>query len=454
MPIPCSNGSPATSCRRSSCGGSIVSSSASGRTSFYAEGWTAAGLAPGTLAGSLDDLRRFPVITKEDVLSDQEAHPPYGRRLAVDPRHVFEITLSSGTSGRTQEIHAHTTRDAHMRAMHGIAFRWAGMGRDDVLVFHVGISNSASHGPFHRGIRALGRLPYLIGHLGFEKRLELMQRLGMDHMYVMPSALNGLTQLIHEQGTTPRELFPTLRSIMMSGEGWPVDFVERMAEAWGAPIFEGYGASQTYSGFIMSNCEHGAVSDGRRNGMHVYEWAAIIEVVDPDTLEPVGPGEVGEIVVTHLEKEASPLIRFRTRDRAVYLPWQQCSCGRQLDMIESGTIGRWDDMVKIKGENVFPPEVDEIVFARPEIGEYQGRVFIGDLGRDVAEIRVALVGDAPPAESLLDGLRSELKLRTNVNFELRVVPTADLPQWTTPDVKPRRWSDERQANLSSGEQAT
>ena len=163
---------------------------------------------------------------------------------------------------------------------------------------------------------------------------------------------------------------------------------------------------------------------------------------------------MGEIVVTHLEKEASPLIRFRTRDRAVYLPWQQCSCGRQLDMIESGTIGRWDDMVKIKGENVFPPEVDEIVFARPEIGEYQGRVFIGDLGRDVAEIRVALVGDAPPAESLLDGLRSELKLRTNVNFDLRVVPIADLPQWTTPDVKPRRWTDERQANLSTGERAT
>jgi phenylacetate-CoA ligase len=420
------------------------------QNTFYADAWAAAGLARGTLARSLDDLRRFPLVTKEDLLSDQEAHPPYGRRLAVDPRHVFEITLSSGTSGRTQEIHAHTARDAHMRAMHGIAFRWAGMGKDDVLVFHVGISNSASHGPFHRGVRALGRLPYLVGHLGFEKRLELMQRLGMDHMYVMPSALNGLTQLIDEQGTTPHELFPGLRSIMMSGEGWPVDFVERMEEAWGARVFEGYGASQTYAGFIMSSCEHGAVTDGRRNGMHVYGWAAVVEVVDPETLEPVGPGEVGEVVVTHLEKEASPLIRFRTRDRAVFLPWQQCSCGRQLDMVESGTIGRWDDMVKIKGENVFPPEVDEIVFARPEIGEYQGRVFIGDLGRDAAEVRLALVGDAPPPDRLLDDLRAELKRRTNVTFELRVVPVSELPRWTTPDVKPRRWTDDRQANLAAG----
>jgi phenylacetate-CoA ligase len=266
----------------------------------------------------------------------------------------------------------------------------------------------------------------------------------------MPSALNGLTQLCLDQGAAPREMFPSLRSIMMSGEGWPVDFVERMEEAWGAPVFEGYGASQTYAGFIMSNCEHGAVTDGRRNGMHVYEWAAIVEVVDPETLEPVAPGEVGEIVVTHLEKEASPLIRFRTRDRAVYMAWHACSCGRQLDMIESGTIGRWDDMVKIKGENVFPLEVDEIVFARRAIGEYQARVLIGASGRDEAEIQVELVDDASDTDALLAELAVELKARTNISFALRAVPTGTLPQWTTPDVKPRRWTDERQAHLSAG----
>ena len=418
---------------------------------FYQEHWAAAGLEQGTTTSSLEELRRFPVVSKEDVLSDQESHPPYGWRLGVDERHVFEITLSSGTSGRSQEIHAHTVRDAHMRALHGIAFRWAGMECDDTLVFHVGISNSASHGPFHRGIRAIGRLPYLVGHLGFEKRLELMQRLRMDHMYVMPSALNGLTQLCLEQGSAPRELFPELRSITISGEGWPVDFVERMELAWGARVFEGYGASQTYAGFIMSSCEHGAVTDGKRNGMHVYEWAAIVEVVDPETLEQVQPGEVGEIVVTHLEKEASPLVRFRTRDRAVYLPWQTCGCGRQLDMIESGTIGRWDDMVKIKGENVFPLEVDEIVFARPEIAEYQARVFIGASGRDEAEIAVELVEDADAWEGLLPPLAAELKQRTNITFAFRRAALHELPQWTTPDVKPRRWTDERQSNLSGGE---
>jgi phenylacetate-CoA ligase len=418
---------------------------------FYQRLWRDAGLEPGGLR-SLDDLRRFPVTTKEDVLDDQAANPPYGDRLGVDVRDVWEITLSSGTSGRSQEVHAHTARDAHMRSMHGIAFRWAGMQADETLVFHVGISNSASHGPFHRGIRAIGKLPYLVGHLGFEKRLELMQRFGMDHMYVMPSALNGLTQLIEQGGGTPAEMFPGLRSIVMSGEGWPVDFIERMEEAWGARIFEGYGASQTYAGFIMSSCEHGAVTDGRRNGLHWYEWAAFMEVVDPDTLEPVGPGEAGELIVTHLEKEASPLVRFRTRDRVVYRPWTDCSCGRQLDMIEAGTVGRWDDMIKIKGENVFPLEVDEIVFARPLVEEYQARVFIGDKGRDSAEIRLAIAGDRDRDEvaALVADLGGELKQRTNINYSIRPVDPEELPRYTTPDLKPRRWTDERQTQLSDG----
>jgi len=417
---------------------------------FFAARWRAAGVDVADVR-RLDDIRRLPVVAKEDVLADQIAAPPYGMRLGVDPRDVFELTLSSGTSGKLQEVHAHTVRDAHMRAMHGIAFRWAGMRADETLVFHVGISNSASHGPFHRGIRGLGRLPYLVGHLGFPQRLELMERFGLDHMYAMPSALNGLAQLCEEQGRPARERFPALRSIMISGEGWPVGFIERMEEAWGARIHEGYGASQTYGGFVMSNCERGTVAGGRRNGMHFYEWAILLEVLDPDTLEPVGFGEVGELVVTHLEKEASPLVRFRTRDRVRLLPWSDCPCGRQLNMVESGTIGRWDDMIKVKGQNVFPTEVDEIVFGHPEIGEYQARVAIGPSGRDIAEMRVGIAHgplDRPGVEAALEALGNELKATTNVSFQLRPVPLSELPQFTTPDSKPRRWTDERQTDLA------
>jgi phenylacetate-coenzyme A ligase PaaK-like adenylate-forming protein len=106
-------------------------------------------------------------------------------------------------------------------------------------------------------------------------------------------------------------------------------------------------------------------------------------------------------------------------------------------------------MVKIKGENVFPNEVDEIIFARPQIAEYQARVTIGDAGRDVAEIRLAFAAPGPPDRDLIERLRQELKARTNITFELRTVRAEELPQWTTPDVKPRRWVDQRQADLAA-----
>jgi phenylacetate-CoA ligase len=134
------------------------------------------------------------------------------------------------------------------------------------------------------------------------------------------------------------------------------------------------------------------------------------------------------------------------------VPWTDCSCGRQLDGLEAGTISRWDDMLKIKGENVFPNQIDEIVFARPEIGEYQARVTIGGRGRDVAEIQVGLAeplsDDA--AAALLGSLRDELKKRVNVSFDLVPVPLDTLPAYTTPDIKPRRWTDERQQKLKEG----
>ena len=213
----------------------------------------------------------------------------------------------------------------------------------------------------------------------------------------------------------------------MSGEAWPVDFVERMEDAWGARIYEGYGASQTYGASSCRTASEAPWSTASRGLLHFYEWAALLEVLHPDTLEPVAPGEAGELVVTLLEKEASPLVRFRTRDKVVLVPHEDCACGRDLRAIEAGTISRWDDMVKIKGENVFPNEVDEIIFARPEIAEYQARVTIGEAGRDVAEIRLALAAPGPPDDGMIERLRQELKARTNITFELRTVPRAGAP---------------------------
>jgi phenylacetate-CoA ligase len=185
--------------------------------------------------------------------------------------------------------------------------------------------------------------------------------------------------------------------------------------------------------------------------MHVFEWLNYTEVVDPDTGAPVAPGEEGEIVLTNLDIQGSPVLRFSTRDRGRWFPHDACDCGRPWHCIEAGGVGRYDDMLKIRGNNVWPLTVDQVVFAHPEVAEYAGRVFVDGAGRTEVEIRLALkaaaLGLAPAAqERLLAALRDGIKERTNVQMQLRVVPAAELPQYL---YKARRWTDERKSGYAA-----
>ncbi len=422
---------------------------------FYRERWDRAGVTPDQIR-SVADVKRLPRITKQDVIADQEAVPPYGSRLGVPADRVWEITMSSGTSGKGQELHGFTLRDAHMRgALNAIAWAWAGVGRRDATIFHIGATNSASVGCMMRGERAVARLPYLVGHAGFEERLQLMLRLGFDAMYCMPSALNGLALLCEQKGVDPKQAWPNLKMIMTSAEPWPVEWVQRMEEFWGARVYEEYGSTQTMSTFGMTNCEKGAVTDGQRGSLHFFEWSFLYEVVNPETGEDVKPGEEGELLVTHLDKEASPLVRFSTGDRMRWFPHTACACGRSLSFAESGTIGRLDDMLKVKGMNIWPHEVDQLVLAHPEVDEYQARIFIGEKARDDVELRYALkpqVAAAPgfDREAFRLVLVGQIKEAIGITVRPFEVTPDELPHFTTPDKKSRRWTDERQAGLARG----
>jgi phenylacetate-CoA ligase len=421
---------------------------------FYRERWQRAGVRPDQIR-TLADIKRLPQISKQDLIADQEAVPPYGLRLGVPADRVWEITMSSGTSGKGQELHAFTVRDAHMRgALNAIAWAWAGAGRHDATIFHIGATNSASIGCMMRGERAAARLPYLVGHAGFDERLQLMLHMGLDAMYCMPSALNGLSLLCEQRGVDPKQAWPNLKFIMTSAEPWPVEWVQRIEAFWGARVFEEYGSTQTMSTFGMTNCEKGAVTDGKRGSLHFFEWSFLYEVVNPETGEAVQPGEEGELVVTHLDKEASPLVRFGTRDRMRWFPHTACTCGRQLDFAESGTVGRWDDMLKIKGVNIWPHEVDQIVLAHAELDEYQARIFIGEKARDEVELRYAFKPQAggPGFDRAAFGgaLIEEIKQAIGITVRAREVSPDDLPHFITPDKKSRRWTDERQAGLARG----
>ena len=424
-----------------------------GRTNeFYRALWAAEGFSADQITG-LDDIRRIPFASKSQFVADQEASPPFGSRLGVPLDAVEEITETSGTSGLGKEIHGHTTRDRILRGnFTSLGWAWPGMQTDDIAAFHIPATNSASLYSMLRGIRTVGRMPYVIGHLGFEERLNLMRTFGVNAMYITPSGLNGLSALCESLGIDPRAEFPDLKFAMVSAESWPIEWVERTEDTWGIRITEVYGSTQLNAGFGASCCERGAVADGARGYQHLFDWGFVYEVIDPDTLEHVQPGEAGELVITHLDKEASPLVRFRSGDRVTWFPPGLCPCGRQTNLIEAGTIGRVDDMLKVKGATIWPAEVDRVVFADPRVAEYQCRVYISDKGRDEVELRVAVGDDVTPGESeeTLRGLVAELKALTTVTFRAHLVTSTELPNFSHPDKKARRFTDDRHAGLAKG----
>jgi phenylacetate-CoA ligase len=418
---------------------------------FYRRHLDQAGVTPDSIS-SRDDLRRIPTITKADLIADQLAEPPFGRRLGVPAEAVARIAMTGGTSGGEKVVQPLSRADADMCAQHlGITYRWSGLRDTDIAAFNVGFSNHSGGWAFYAGAQVVGRAPYVIGHEGFKERIALMRRFGVNGLFATPSALNGLTVVCHELGHSPRELFPDLRYILLGAEAYPLEFALRMEDEWGARAHENYGSTESHAGNCASTCHLGAAPDGARGLMHFFESNFLLEVVDRDTGNPVEPGEPGVFVITTLENEASPMLRYDSQDRVVWYPHHACSCGLAFDGIEAGSVGRWDDMIKIKNTNVWPGQIDEIVFAFPDVVEYQGELYIGDRGRDEARIRVAFDGEPARDPTRTDAIASSLRSRLEVRFDVVEVPAADLPRFTTAEKKARRWRDLRHEQLARGQ---
>ena len=422
--------------------------------SFYRNKFKEAHIKPEDIK-SVKDLKRLPISTKKDFVKDQEEHPPYGHRLGIPVEKIAHITTTAGTSGQGVELHCLTARDLQTAInASAMAFYWCGLRRGEVAVFNVGLGNHIGGWIFLEGIRALGQASYLIGHLSFIDRLTHMQKYGVHGMWASVSMLNGLSVLCQEQGIDPKKAFPNLKFILVAAEPHALPWALKMEEFWGAKIFEDYGSSQS-AAISASTCEQGVAVDNRRGIQHFYEWGWVQEVIDPNTGEDVLPGETGELVVTCLEKEASPVIRFGTKDRVRYLPYTYCKCGRALDGIEAGTISRLDDMIKVKGTNFWPVQVDNVLFTHEEVEEYQGRVFIGIKGRDEIEILLAFKDkyrELPEQakSQIMNAISEDLKKSTELTMKVIEIERDKLPVWHTPERKARRWTDERLKQMASG----
>ncbi len=408
---------------------------------YYARSFRAAGLDPDSVH-SADDIRRIPFSGKEALIADQDEFPPFGSHLLVEEHEIARIAMSGGSSGKGRELVAHTHEDLLVLGrLQGTPFRWGGLGEDDVCVFHIPMSNSTASLAFPFGVESVGRIKYLIGHEGFGERLDLMLTHGAKGMWGSPSTINGFTEEMLRRGITPRDAFPDFEIVLAAAENFARPWARRIADLWGATVIEGYGATQTHGAYCLASCERGLLEVGERGIMHGFEWAFLLEVIDPVSELPVAAGETGELVVTTLDKRASPTIRYRTGDRVRLLDGP-CPCGRETMLIESGTVGRYDDMLKVKGSNIWPDHVDEALFPLEGLVEYHGTVVISERGRDEIELRFAAA--SPDIE---ERLTAEVVRRFKQNFSItvRAIPTPRdrLEIRYGEGGKARRWVDRR-----------
>jgi len=383
---------------------------------FVARKWREAGVASADDLRDWLDFRRLPLTSKSELVADQAAHPPFGTNLTYPLERYVRVHQTSGTSGAplrwldTQEAWEWWAR------CWGFVLRGAGVGPADRVFFPFSFGLFIGFWAGFEGARALGALAIPGGGQDSPTRLAWMQALGATVLVCTPSYALHLVEVARERDIDLSKL--PVRTTVHAGEpGAGIPAVRARIEAgWNARTFDHGG--MTEMGAYGYEC-------AGQTGLHVNESEFILEVIDPVTGEPATDGE---LVLTNLGRIGSPLIRYRTGDH-VRLAEGKCPCGRTFRRLAGGILGRLDDMLIVRGVNVFPAAIEGVVRRFSAIEEFQIEVFNDG---ELDEVRLLIeLDDAAGVRSVQEALRTILGIRV----EVAAVPSRSLPRF---DLKARR----------------
>ncbi len=312
------------------------------RVRFYREAFAKAGVRPEDVQGA-DDLRRLPFTTKADLRENY----PLGL-LAVPRSEIARIHGSSGTTGKPTFV-AYSRKDMDLWADLCARFLVAGGLRPEHLC-HIAFGYGLFTGGFglHYGVERVGAAVVPAAGGNTPRQVMLLHDLRADVLVCTPSYALHIAEVARAEGLGPRELGLSLGHF--GGEPWTEEMRAEIEAELGILAFNNYGLSEVIGPGVSGEC-------GARSGMHIPEDHFLVECLDPETLEPVPDGKVGELVFTSLTKQAMPVVRYRTRDLAS-LDRSPCACGRTGARM-SRVVGRTDDMLIIRGVNVFPSQIEE-----------------------------------------------------------------------------------------------
>jgi phenylacetate-CoA ligase len=381
---------------------------------FFQRHWGAAGMQPGDIKG-LDDLPTIPAYTVEHIRKSIEAHPPFGDFMGIAPGGPNPMPLVLQTSGGTTGLPRpmlYSPADREVMAILG-ARRYAMYGMrpgDMVLVaFSLGLSNG---GFANREIlwKYMGAVPVMTGGgatTPTRRQIEICKAWGINVVLAFPSYLRHMALVARdEMGIDVRDF-----KIRMIGSHIGVEDRKTIEDLWGAPCYDSYGTHE--NGTLATECKF-------QNGMHINEDCFVLEIVDPETSKVVAEGERGSIHITSLFRNSAPLIRFNINDVSSYMPeGEACPCGctfRRLTKI----YGRNDNMIKVRGVNVFTEAIGVSVAADKRTnGEFFCVVErVGESGREELTVKVEVPdldrNAGPVKEDLERRLKEVIGLRTTV----------------------------------------
>ncbi len=379
------------------------------KSAFYGKLLREAGLDQEDIR-SIDDIRKFPFTTKEDL----RAGFPYGM-IAVPHEELVRVHVSSGTTGTATAVY-HTWNDVQVWAdSMARCLYMAGMRKSDVFQNMTGYGLFTGGLGLHYGAEKLGALVIPAGTGNSKRQITLMRDFGTTVIHIIPSYALKLIQTFEEMGVDPRE-DTSLRIAVIGAEPHSEETRRRIEEVYGVFAVNSYGLSEMNGPGVAFECPH-------KTGLHLWEDRYLLEIVDPVSLEPCAEGEVGEIVMTTLNREAMPLLRYRTRDLASLIP-EPCPCGRGHRML-SRILGRTDDMFIVKGVNIYPMQIERVLMGFEESGNNY-RIILEKKGpEDQIHVQLELSEKANAlASEEKEGLRG--KLVESLRDEILVTPLVEL----------------------------
>lgn len=365
---------------------------------------------------SLSDLSRIPFTTKQDLRDSY----PFGMS-AVPLSRVVRLHSSSGTTG-TPTVILHTQRDLDEWA-NAVArcLYMVGLRPGDIF------QNSSGYGMFTGGLgfqygaERLGMLTVPAAAGNTKRQIKFITDFGTTALHAIPSYAGRLYEVMEEMGIDPRR-DTHLRTLIIGAEPHSEEQRRRIEQMLGVKAYNSFGMSEMCGPGVAFECTE-------QNGLHIWEDYYIVEIVDPMTLEPVPEGEVGELVLTTINREAMPLLRYRTRDLTRILPGE-CPCGRhhlRLDRMK----GRSDDMIILKGVNIFPIQIETVLMQFAELGNDYLITLTNEEANDLMTVEVelnAFSDDYRRLQVLTKEITRQLKDEILITPVVRLVPKGSLPK--------------------------